>query len=103
SMTACFGRPELTGQPRLGRAPVAQGRRFGDLEQFGGLADTEPAEETALDESRLPGLEPGEIFERPIQLEEIIGEGGAVGDGIVEGDDGDVATALGRLAPARRF
>ena len=67
---------ELVREPRLRGAPIAQHRRFRDVEQLRGLGDIEAAEEPALDEQS-PGAARARARSRQrfVEREEIVGAG----------------------------
>src|SRR6185437_12315889 len=97
---------QLAGEPRPGRAPVAQDRRFGHAEQRARLRDVETAEEAVFHHQCLPRMNARQFFQCFVERQQIVGRGRSIrghGQRVVERDDRNRAAALRCLTATRRF
>ena len=94
---------QLVGEPGFCRAPVAEHRGFGDVEQLCRFGDIETTEEPALDEGGLARLDSRQIVQRVIERDQVVGVVRRCAERFIERDEGRAATALFRPTPAGRL
>ena len=93
-------RGQLVVQPRAREGPVAADGGGGGVQRGGGLVEAEPAEEAALDDLRLPRVEPFEALERLAERNQIV-EGLSAAAALLSSRASTVTPAPRLAAPQR--